>query len=76
MTCDDLAERLTDFLEGELDDAQTDAAIEHVASCPRCETVLADTKLVIDAGRRHGRLHLDSDHQSELLASILAAQPL
>lgn len=71
MTCDELADGLTDFLEGELSEAETDAALAHLASCSRCEVVLADTRAVIEAGRSHGRVTLTDDHRSDLLASVL-----
>ncbi|MFV1991019.1 MAG: anti-sigma factor [Acidimicrobiales bacterium] len=74
MTCDDLVELLTDFLEGELDEQQTDLAIAHLSTCPHCETVLSQTKLLIDTGREYGRVSLAQVHRSELLASILEAK--
>jgi len=71
MECNELAEHLTDFLEGQLGADETDAALAHLASCPRCEIVLDQTRAVIEAGRRHGRVLLDDEHRASLLAAIV-----
>lgn len=66
MTCDELAERLTDFLEGDLGAAEEAAAIEHLATCEACETVLAGTRDVMDLAATHGRVTLSSDDRDRL----------
>jgi anti-sigma factor RsiW len=73
MQCADLEARLTEFLEGELDAATEAAALEHLATCSRCDTVLAQTRTVIDLAGRHGRTELDPVDQDRLLDRIVGA---
>lgn len=72
MRCEDLAEKVTDLLEGDLDEAVEAAAIEHLASCERCETVLAQTREVMDLARAHGRARVDPATRQRLLDAILS----
>jgi len=69
MKCADLAANLTEFLEGGLD-AEAEA-LEHLASCDRCEMVLAQTRSVLDLSSRHGRLSLEPAERADLLERIL-----
>ncbi len=55
MRCEDLAERLTEFLEGELGPELEEEAIEHLATCSHCEVVLAETREVARLAHDHGR---------------------
>jgi anti-sigma factor RsiW len=74
VTCEELSEMLTDFLEGELNEQQTDMAVAHLASCPHCETVLSLTRTLIESSKELGRVTLEPDHRAELLTSILKAR--
>jgi len=73
MRCDELEAQLTDFLEGLLPAAVEAAAIEHVATCERCEAVLAGTRAVIAMAPQAGRLRLPEEDREELLQRILSA---
>ena len=53
MNCATLADRLTDFLEGELTPAEESAAIAHLSTCTSCEGVLADTRKVVPVSYTH-----------------------
>lgn len=70
MDCEQLAERLTDFLQGDLEEAEEQAAIEHLATCHACETVLSRTRDVMEAARDHGRLPLSDGDQARLWERI------
>lgn len=70
MECADLAERLTDLLEGMLDADDEAAAIEHLATCDRCELVLVQTRAVMAAAAEYGRAVLDPDERTSLMARI------
>lgn len=64
MNCDDLAARLTEFLEGELEPEVEQEAVEHLATCGQCEMVLAETREVTRLAHEHGRPVLgDSDRR-------------
>ena len=71
MNCEQLAERLTDLLEGDLDNDEEAAAVEHLATCAACELVLAETREVIGLARDHGRVSLSSDDQDRLWSRLI-----
>jgi|JI9StandDraft_2_1071091.scaffolds.fasta_scaffold541661_2 anti-sigma factor RsiW len=71
MECDELEAQLTDFLEGSLPAEVEAAAIEHVATCARCEAVLTGTQAVI-AAAPEGRVELPESERAELLQRILS----
>ena len=70
MRCDDLAARLTDFMEGDLAPADEAAALDHLATCERCEEVLADTRAAVELARNHGRPTIDDDDRDRLFDNI------
>ncbi|HXY27248.1 MAG TPA: zf-HC2 domain-containing protein [Acidimicrobiales bacterium] len=71
MDCQTLFEHLTDFLEGSLTPEQEQLALEHLATCPRCETVLDQTREVTRLLAEHGRITLEGERRQELLHRIL-----
>ena len=71
MQCHELAERLTDFLEGDLTAPEEAAALEHLSTCNQCETVLAETKAVTAMVGEHGRADLSHDDRERMLGSFL-----
>ncbi len=73
MRCSELAERLTELMEGELTEPEEAKALEHLASCPSCEKILAGTRDVVQIARYHGRVSLSEGDQNRLLSSLLAA---
>jgi len=70
MRCDDLAERLTDFLEGELEPEIEEQAIEHLATCDRCEVVLAETREVSRLARDHGKPVVEESDRDRMFGAI------
>lgn len=73
MKCEELAERLTDFLEGELEESEQAAALEHLSSCGSCEAVLAGTRDVMQLAQDHGRVELSDDDRSRMLSTLLGS---
>jgi len=73
MRCTEVAERLTDLMEGDLPEPEEAEALEHLASCPSCEAVLADTREVVELARDHGRVSLTDADRSAMLSSLLGA---
>ena len=71
MECAELQANLTDFLEGLLDAASEAAALEHLATCERCEAVLAETRSVIDLAHQHGRTELAAEERDRLWRRIV-----
>lgn len=70
MRCEDLAARLTDFLEGDLDPETELAAAEHLASCERCETVLRETRSVVALMADVGRTRLTDAERVTVLGRV------
>jgi len=70
--CEDLAERITDLLEGDVSPEEEEAAIEHLAGCSRCEVVLAETRDVISLTADHGAIRLTSVDRARMLGAIQA----
>jgi anti-sigma factor RsiW len=48
VTCQEVVELVTDYLEGELDDATRAELEAHLALCPGCDTYLAQMRQTID----------------------------
>ncbi len=72
MRCEDLEERLTDLLEGDLESEVEEAALEHLASCDRCERVLTATRDVVRLAQDHGRPVLAATDRARMLDAITA----
>ena len=72
MRCEDVAEQLTELMEGSLPADVEASALEHLASCDSCERVLAETELVVRLTHDHGRLEVDDDDRHRLFGAISA----
>lgn len=75
MRCADLAENLTEFLEGELSASQESVALEHLATCENCERILSETREVMSMARDHGRPKLGPSDRARMLESITSSLP-
>lgn len=71
MQCADMADRLTDLLEGELSEVEEAAAVEHLATCPACEAVLAGTRDVVALAQEHGKVPLSDDERDALWRRVV-----
>ncbi|MGH8969780.1 MAG: anti-sigma factor family protein [Actinomycetes bacterium] len=70
ISCQQLVELVTDYLEGVLDDG-TRAEIEaHLALCPGCDDYLDQMRSTIDALGHVPVESLSEDAQSELMAAF------
>lgn len=70
MQCEDLADRLSELIDGELDEVTEAAAIEHLASCEACVQVLGETRSAIELVRANGRPELTTDMRVQLWRRI------
>lgn len=75
MRCEEVAERLTDLLEGDLDEQDESAALEHISSCPSCEVVLSSTQEVTKLARDHGRVSLTDEDRRRMFGSLVRDLP-
>jgi anti-sigma factor RsiW len=68
MSCRELVEVVTDYLEGKLPDGDRVRLEEHLAECPYCEEYIAQMRETIDAlGELPGAESLDPRTERELL---------
>lgn len=74
MDCTELEQHLTDFLEGDLSSEDEREALDHLASCDRCEEILAGTRRVSSLGATFGRFALTDDERRSLLRKILSVE--
>ena len=56
ITCEDLLQHLSAYLDGELDDTLTQAAQDHLATCENCRVVLDSTQKTILLYKQHGQV--------------------
>lgn len=71
MDCAEMAERLTDLMEGDLEAEAEAAALEHLATCSACETVLSETQDIVSLARNYGREPLSEDTRSQLWNRVI-----
>lgn len=71
MRCDEMADRLTDLLEGDLSAEEEQAALAHLATCPNCEQVLAEVRGLLGAAPAAGREALDPGARDRLRAAVV-----
>lgn len=71
MECEELAENLTELMEGTLEESVEAAALDHLATCPACERVLAGTRTTVELLADHGRAELDAETRARLLGAIV-----
>jgi anti-sigma factor RsiW len=68
MSCKELVEVVTDYLEGKLPDADRVRLEEHLAECPYCEEYIAQMRETIEAlGELPRAQSLDPRTERELL---------
>ena len=70
ITCQELVELVTDYLEGRLDPAARARFEEHLGACPACVTYLEEMRLTIDALGRIPPESLSPDAERELLEAF------
>ena len=71
MRCEDVFDNLTDLLDGALPAAVEAAALEHLATCERCEITLAETRSLLDLAADDRPAVLDPPTRAALLSRIV-----
>jgi anti-sigma factor RsiW len=71
MRCEEVFANLTDLLDGALAPEVEVAALEHLATCERCETTLAETRSLLEVAADERPVALDPSARSSLLARIV-----
>lgn len=67
LTCAELVEVVTDYLEGAMDDAGRTAFEEHLVWCPACTTYVDQMRTTVAATGRLTEDDLSPDARAELL---------
>jgi anti-sigma factor RsiW len=70
--CEDVFDNLTDLLDGALPADVEAAALEHLATCERCEITLAETRSLLDLAVDDRPVELDPPTRASLLSRIVA----
>jgi anti-sigma factor RsiW len=64
-------DNLTDLLDGALPADVEAAALEHLATCERCEITLAETRSLLDLAADDRPVELDGPTRAALLSRIV-----
>ena len=70
ITCQELVELVTDYLEGQLDGATRAEVDAHLALCPGCDVYLAQMRTTMDQLGHVPVESLSEQAQSELLSAF------
>ena len=71
LTCQDLLQHLSAYLDDELDAELMAAAEAHLDTCPNCRIVLSSTQHTLALYRQHYRPQLAPDTRHKLHAQLL-----
>ena len=70
VNCDQLAGLLSEFFDGDLSTEQSDAAIDHLATCEACRLTVDELEGVRTLASDHGRLELPSESKDRIRRSL------
>jgi len=70
VNCDQLAGLLPDFFDGDLSREQSDAAIDHLATCASCRLTVDELEGVRTLASDHGRLELPPESKERIRRSL------
>ena len=73
MTCEELLQYLSDYIDNHLDEELTVAAREHLATCENCRVVLDTTQQTIFLFREQGRRTIPAGRRQRLFNQLQAA---
>lgn len=70
VNCDQLAGLLSEFFDGDLSTEQSDAAIDHLATCEACRLTVDELEGVRTLASDHGRLELPPESRDRIRRSL------
>lgn len=73
MTCEELLQYLSDYIDQNLDEELVDAAQEHLATCANCRVVLDTTQQTIFLFREQGQRTIPAARRQRLFEQLEAA---
>ena len=73
LTCEELLQYLSDYIDNNLDDELTAAAQRHLATCSNCRVVLDSTQQTILLYRQHGKRVIPTERRRRLVDQLQSA---
>ena len=73
ITCEELLQYLSDYIDNDLDEGLTDVAQHHLASCHDCRVVLDSTQQTIFLFREQGKRTIPAERRQRLFGQLQAA---
>jgi predicted anti-sigma-YlaC factor YlaD len=73
ITCEDLLQYLSEYIDNDLDDELTAVAQHHLASCHNCRVVLDSTQQTIFLFREQGKRTIPAERRQRLFGQLQAA---
>ena len=73
ITCEELLQYLSDYIDNDLDDELTAVAQHHLASCHNCRVVLDSTQQTIFLFREQGKRTIPAERRQRLFGQLQAA---
>jgi predicted anti-sigma-YlaC factor YlaD len=70
MTCEELLQYLSDYIDQDLDEELTAAAREHLATCANCRVVLDTTQQTIFLFREQGKRRIPATRRQHLFEQL------
>jgi len=70
MTCEELLQYLSDYIDRNLDEELEAAAREHLATCENCRVVLSTTEQTITLFRERGRRTIPAARRQRLFNQL------
>ena len=73
ITCEELLQYLSDYIDNDLDEELTAVAQHHLASCHNCRVVLDSTQQTIFLFREQGKRTIPAERRQRLFGRLQAA---
>ena len=70
ITCEELLKYLSDYIDNNLDEALTEVAQHHLATCHNCRVVLDSTQKTILLFREQGQRTIPADRRQRLFNQL------
>ncbi len=73
ISCEELLQHLSDYIDNNLDEELTAVAQHHLATCPNCRIVLNSTQKTITLFREQGKRTIPAERRDRLFNQLQAA---
>jgi predicted anti-sigma-YlaC factor YlaD len=73
ITCEELLQYLSDYIDNDLDEELTAVAKDHLASCHNCRVVLDSTQQTIFLFREQGKRTIPAERRQRLFGQLQTA---